>query len=296
MHRILLLCAVLWTACAQDFPDRGVLVQPAGPGIDPTTDGPFAVGQVADLEAARALRPDVAVELFYPSREDGTLDPAGAPYPAVVFIQGGRVPVEEYRWLAARLASWGFVVALPDYALDLAFFGPQRAPATYELLSALNRDSFLRGGIATTRVAVGGHSLGGVVASGAIERESRFRALFLLGSYPGGRGPVELGVPVLSVAGEDDCLAAPEDVEEGFARFSAPKILARLAGVGHFQFTGDDARDQAECPPGATLEEAHSLTSQVVLPFLFEVLEGDARFTGILDTPPAGISLTRDGL
>jgi dienelactone hydrolase len=247
------------------------------------------------VEVSRALRPDFGVDVYYPALSDGSPDPSGAPYEAVIFVQGGFVPEDSYRWLALRLASWGYVVAVPHYALDLAFFGPRRASAAYDLLVELQQESFLRGQIATSRVAIGGHSLGGVMANAAARRDPRLQALFLLGSFPGGRGPISLFQPLLSIAGQDDCKAPPAQVTEGFERYQAPKLLAEIEGLGHFQFTDDDAKDQAECPPAGTIDQGHERISLVLLPFLQKALADDTSFAEQLDEPSAGISLRREG-
>lgn len=43
-------------------------------------------------------------------------DTSNAPYPAVIFIQGANVPIEQYGWLFEHIASYGYIVlALTEY-------------------------------------------------------------------------------------------------------------------------------------------------------------------------------------
>jgi predicted dienelactone hydrolase len=59
------------------------------------------------------------VDVIYPSDSQGAVDRSGAPYPVIVFVQGGLVTVQRYQWLTAHLASRGYVVLAPHHQLDL---------------------------------------------------------------------------------------------------------------------------------------------------------------------------------
>lgn len=54
--------------------------------------------------ALDAVKTSDQFSIFFPP------DPSGAPYPAVVFMQGANVAIEQYAWLFEHLASHGYIV------------------------------------------------------------------------------------------------------------------------------------------------------------------------------------------
>lgn len=210
------------------------------------------------------------VQVVFPATSDGA--PRPGPFPGAVLIPGGGLGPEHYLWLARALAQGGYVVAVPEEPSDLAILDRQRAAVAHDLLRS---DRGLLKGLVTDRVAVMGHSLGGVVAANqAID--GPFSALVLLASYPAASDPVErIRIPSLAVAGLADCQALPADVEAGWKRLPSPSVLVELGGVSHLQFTDDDRPDRASCAPGVDLETAHARIAASVLPFLDFALRGD---------------------
>ncbi|MFI6043815.1 alpha/beta hydrolase family protein [Nocardia sp. NPDC051321] len=113
-------------------------------------------------------------------------DPAGAPYPVLLFLSGVNVAQESYRRFAIEITAAGFAVVTVDRVGEL--FGGQRGltpgveldaarPAYYgsrptcpviapilESLAELNTQAPLRGALDLDRIALGGHSAGGTVA------------------------------------------------------------------------------------------------------------------------------------
>src|SRR5512139_991941 len=98
-------------------------------------------------------------------------------FPVAVYLQGGAVGRTHYRGFGRELARHGFVVVIPDH---LRSFGPGAPPVPFTeanvigaataALAALDADpsSALHRIVDTSRVGVGGHSLGGVVALQAV--------------------------------------------------------------------------------------------------------------------------------
>ena len=206
---------------------------------DAGADGPFGAAFVRARTQAR-LSEQVAYEVDYPATADGTPDPAGSPDPVVVLEQGGLVAPPRYRWLAAHLATRGYVVVMADHTADLAI--------TQVDNGRLALDAVLGGrgpaaGLVDPGgpVAVVGHSLGGVVATWEWLADDRLTALGLLASYPQDGDPVgdRAGSPELSLAGTDDGQASVADVRAGSERFAAPKVLGVVSGMTHFAWTDD---------------------------------------------------------
>lgn len=207
------------------------------------------------------------VDVYFPAED---AKPVGSSLPALVLVPGGRVPRESYRWLGEALALRGVVTAVPEAPYDLAILDAARVPATAELLRS---GRGLLSGLVGPKLAVGGHSLGGVVAAAAAV-DGGFDALVLLAAYPASGDPVEsLQIPSLSIAASRDCSAELDDVRAGWQRLPAPTILATVLGSTHYQFTASDEQDREDCPPEVTLDVAHQRIARVAAEFLNAVLE-----------------------
>ncbi|UGT44156.1 dienelactone hydrolase family protein [Nocardia yamanashiensis] len=163
-------------------------------------------------------------------------DPAGAPYPVVVFLSGVNVGQDSYRRFACAVAEAGFVVVTMDRVAEL--FGGQRGltpgveldaarPDAYgtrptcpaigailEALTELDAHSPLRGALDLDRVALGGHSAGGTVALQSARYFPSIAAVFAWGAHtmvatmlgwgPGTVLPAQVNGPVLLGVGTRD--------------------------------------------------------------------------------------------
>lgn len=163
-------------------------------------------------------------------------DPAGAPYPVVVFLPGVNVAQDAYRRFAIAIAEQGFVVVTMDRVAEL--FGGLRGLTPGVDLDAARPDSYgsrptctaigpildamaelntlppLAGAIDTGRVALGGHSAGGTVALQSARFFPSIAAVFtwgahtmvatMLGWEPGTVVPAQVTCPVLLGVGNND--------------------------------------------------------------------------------------------
>ncbi|PTL77127.1 alpha/beta fold hydrolase [Vitiosangium sp. GDMCC 1.1324] len=266
-----LLLLSLWLAlsgCALPAPDSGTLLLTAPV---PVSEASFQV---------RARHTDlVDVRVVFPSDDQGhPARPAdGSRLPALVFIHGGFVPPEDYLWLAESLAARGYVVALPSHPLGLALSAIDNGRFARELLSSPPDGSLLVGLVDPSRIAVAGHSLGGVVAS-KLALDGGFAALAFLASYPDSADAERipsLAMPSLSLAGALDCSAPLSRVSDEASRLPPPSVLAVLEGVTHYQFTASDSKDvEGGCTPGLPLDTAHERIAEVLSRFLHAALSG----------------------
>jgi dienelactone hydrolase len=261
----------------------------------PRVGQPVAPGVASARFEVRARSTDlVDVQVLFPATDDG--QPRPGPWPAVVFIQGGLVDAARYAWQGEALAKAGYVVALPRHQLDLAFFAIDNGAQARGLLVRPPPGSVLDGLVDASRIAVAGHSLGGVVAT-KLALQGGFNALALEASYPDGADLAALKAfttPSVSIAGASDCTAPLEKVRSGWDALPAPTALTVLSGVTHFQFTDSDAEDvRRKCPAGVSLEDAHARVSGSLRAFLDAVNAGEGVGADALKAVPGAEVTTR---
>jgi hypothetical protein len=236
----------------------------------PTVGTPVSPGVARALFETRTRHSDlVRVHVWFPADDSGHA--AAQLTPAVVFIQGGFVDVERYAWQAEALAQKGFTVAMPEHALQLAFFEIENGHAAVELLREGPKGSLLEGLVAPSHIAAAGHSLGGVVAV-KVALAGDVSAVMLEASYPDSADDDAVrgwSQPSLSVAGRSDCSASLDKTTAGAQVLSSPTAFVALDGVTHYQFTDSDQEDRSSgCTPGLSLDEAHRRIEQVLTTFL----------------------------
>jgi pimeloyl-ACP methyl ester carboxylesterase len=229
----------------------------------------------------------VDIKVYFPSEKPG-------PLPGVVFIQGGFVSTASYEWQAIALAQAGYVVAMPENSLELAFFTMERGATARELLASPPVGSALDGLVDPARIAVAGHSLGSVVAAKLALREP-FAALVLEAGFPEDADQKKFGEfnrPSLSLAGSLDCSAKLENVQAGWQSLPSPSALVVLDGVTHYQFTESDEPDRKKnCIPTRPLDEAHDAITTALTRFLDAALSDGS--LGSLNSVPGATVETR---
>ncbi len=176
----------------------------------------------------------------------------GDRYPLIVFAHGFALTPALYALLLGTWAAAGYVVAAPLFPLTSpnAPGGPTEADLVNQprdvsfvittLLGMSRRSSGLLGGkIDPARIAVAGHSDGGVTALAAAY-DSRYRdrrvraAIVLSGARLGGMAAFpRSGPPLLAVQGTADPLNAPATTATYFGLASRPKFLLLLLGASH---------------------------------------------------------------
>ncbi|SDD76127.1 Alpha/beta hydrolase family protein [Paenibacillus sp. UNCCL117] len=156
--------------------------------------------------------------------------------PSVIWYPGGLVKPESYAPMARALAWTGHAVYVVKMPLHLAVLGGERALPLIE-------------GEPDADFVIGGHSLGGVMASRfAAKHPQLVRGVFFLGSYPDPQGALTgAGLPVLSVTGSLDGVLNREKYEQARSLLPASTQYAELEGGNHAQFGsyGPQKGDQA---------------------------------------------------
>ncbi|WP_280770941.1 alpha/beta hydrolase [Salipaludibacillus daqingensis] len=143
----------------------------------------------------------------------------------VIFYPGGLVKTEAYAPLAYNLALNGMDTYLVHMPLNLAVFGENRA-------SNLNFDELEQ------PIVIGGHSLGGVMASRfATENEDLVDGVFFHASYPDEDGDLSnKNLSVLSITATNDEILNWESHEQAQIYLGEEITKIVIEGGNHGQF------------------------------------------------------------
>lgn len=228
---------------------------------------------VVVLVALVWLRPFAASEVAVTAMEGGdgvqvhdspthiTLVPDGpAPTTGLVFQPGARVDPRAYVPLLTEVARSGYLVVVVKQPLGIGFTA---LGAPEEVIDD-------HPGVA--RWAVGGHSLGGVVA-GIFARDHDVDGLLLWASFPSeslaGRDLV-----ASSVSGTEDLLTTPQDVEDSRADLPPGATFVAVDGAVH-AFFGDYGDQPGDGTPTVSRTDAQARIVEASVALLDE-LSGSA--------------------
>lgn len=228
-----LLLSVSVSACLSGVPRASELI------VAPTGDVLGAARVRFDIQAR--IDESISLEVIYPAKDEAGNMADGAPFPAIVIVQGGLVTADRYRWLGVHFATRGYVTVLPGHFAELAIFEADNARLALAGLEneARRRNIISQVVTADSRAVVMGHSLGGVIATFNWTANDRFAGLALLASYPASSDGLErrAGAPVLSITGGQDGRTSVDEARAGFQRFGEPRLFAVVDGMTHYDWT-----------------------------------------------------------
>ena len=198
------------------------------------------IGVVALLAALLYLRPLAASDAAINAMAGGAgvtvtdsatrieLNPTvAARTTGLVFYPGALVDPRAYVPNLTPLAVAGYPVVILKLPYNIAFFDPGGATKTMDAEPQI------------TRWVVGGHSLGGVVASSvAGGTDSRVRGLLLWASYPSSSIADRTALQVTSISGSNDGLATVAKVDDA-KRLLPPDTEYVVIPGGTHAFFGD---------------------------------------------------------
>lgn len=183
-------------------------------------------------EAADALKSDQEVTVdvssnrlvFEPNNQDHET--------GFVIYPGARVDFRSYAPTARDIAAGGFLVVVEKMPLNLAVFGQNAAAEVIDEYPDVKR------------WAVGGHSLGGVMAA-RFAAEEGVNGLVLWASYPD-QDISNKNISVISIYGSRDGLTTVEDVEGRADKLPSDTEFVKIEGGNHAQFGwyGDQRGDE----------------------------------------------------
>lgn len=173
-------------------------------------------------EALQALESSPSVEV-QKTRYGWVFVPRGEARGGFAYYPGGLVDPRAYAPLMQRIAAGGYRVALLQVRFNLAVTeqGKARQPIAEQ---------------PELRWAVGGHSLGGVVASNFAQSNPDARATVFFASYPQ-NDLSTLALPALSLIGSTDKVVGAK-LEAAKAKFPKNTQFAVIEGLNHAGFGG----------------------------------------------------------
>lgn len=162
-----------------------------------------------------------------------------------IFYPGGKVEALAYAPLMKQLSERGLTVVLVEMPFNLAVFNTDAAD---EILAEMEgMDNWY----------IGGHSLGGAMASSYLEKtDEEFKGLILLGAYPLG----EVEIPMLAIVGSEDEIVNKDKVED----LENPIIIQ---GGNHGNF-GNYGSQKGDGKGSISREEQQSLTVEAIMKFI----------------------------
>lgn len=171
--------------------------------------------------------------LYYPT--------ASGTYGAIALCPGFTATSSSLAWLGPRLASHGFVVLIIDTnsTLDQPDSRGRQLKAATDYLVAQNSrtGSPIRGKVDTSRLAVGGHSMGGGGTLEAIRDNPSYKAGMPLAPWNTTKSFSRITVPTLIIGGSADTVAPDGSHSIPFYTSipsSTAKIFMELRGGSHF--------------------------------------------------------------
>ena len=175
----------------------------------------------------------------------------------IIFYQGGKVEEEAYAYLGNQLAENGYFVVIPRLTLNLAILDGDKAEGIIERYRGIN-DWY-----------VGGHSLGGAVASSfAIEHPDVIQGLFFLAAYPI-EDMSNGNMPTLTIYGEDDGVAVLSDQKEKESLLSTHSEIHVIKGGNHANY-GMYGEQKGDNPASITSKQQINETVKIVTNWIEE--------------------------
>lgn len=187
------------------------------------------------------------------------MEPVGVDPPAgLVFYPGARVDARAYANVLTPVVEAGYEVVIVKAPVGIAFFST----------------SFAQGWISDhpdiDTWAVGGHSLGGVVASTSVAGDRPVSGLVFFASYPLTDLSDRSEVAVSSIYGLNDAIAEPSRIEESAADLPGTAVFVPIEGAIHSDF-GDYGLQPGDGRPGITRPEAQAVIAEATLALMARI-------------------------
>ena len=280
---------------------------------DPAERGPYAVG-VAALDV-RHTHPDATIDtlhilIWYPAGGQASPDavpnaplaPQIGKMPVLAFSHGACATPDDYTWLIAHLASYGWLVITPQHAYSYltpdkqcaaddakawsAQLRPGEMSAALDAVLALNRKagSVWEGHINEDQIAAAGHSLGGQTVLQLTTLDPRINSVIAMSPViPPNKVLDAVSLPTLIEGGALDTVLNPGAFASGYERLPGPRYYLLLPSGNHSSW-GNVCKWDVNCdsPYVASNQQAHPIILRTTLAFLYRYTLNDSRFDSYL--------------
>ncbi|EUJ26492.1 hypothetical protein MFLO_14067 [Listeria floridensis FSL S10-1187] len=178
---------------------------------------------------------------------------------SIILYPGAFVNALSYAPLAKNLAEHGYKTYIPEMPFDLAVFGKNKAEAIIDQ----NRDE---------EFVIGGHSLGGVMASRfANEHADQLKGIFYLASYPDKKGEIKgTNLAALSITATRDGVLNQTKYKENKRYLPNDTTFTEIKGGNHAQF-GSYGKQNGDRKATISEEKQTSETSQAMISWLEKI-------------------------
>lgn len=176
-----------------------------------------------------------------------------------IFYPGAKVEPSAYAPLAKEIASNGYTVIIAKMRFNLAILSPNRANSIISNYKDI--DNWV----------IGGHSLGGVMASNYALENDKIKGLVLLASYPQSKTELTNSpIKVLSLWGSNDKVADLSKVKEAKDVMPSDSEFIEIKGGNHGGF-GDYGHQKGDGKSSITNKQQIMDTSKDIVKLLDSV-------------------------
>ena len=272
------LLVIALTGCSGIEDDLFPIWEPNFFDESPAQTGPFEINE------RRVIVPDGADGAPFGITIVEPVD-AGGPLPVLMWVMGSNVQAYYHQSLHETLASWGYLVLVPD-TRPLRFSDFQyhaRIVMLAEQTLDLALQGVLRKPVDPDRLAVGGYSVGAPLATFTAARRSDFDALVYWAPSP---APIwqglnanalypQIQVPSLYILGEldDDAPATggyPDELQLLTPGSTVDELV--ITGASHHQFQQPTGADEFSNTPTISREEQQAIAIDTTRVWLDETL------------------------
>ena len=177
------------------------------------------------------------------------------PTKGLILYPGAKVDAKSYAPLARAVAENGYEVVIVDMPFNFAMISPNKAKKVIKEYPNIQSWS------------IGGHSLGGVVASKFAADNKKIDGLVLLASYPTGDELKNLGVDVLSIWGSKDGVLNFTNLIESKDILPKDTTYVEIEGANHAQF-GDYGKQKGDHDALISEQKQLDITSNSIIKLL----------------------------